>query len=107
MDYDATDIASVYDRARALMPETARLWCDLLMEYVDVAAGAPIIDLGCGTGRFSQLLAREFGLPVIGIDPSEKMLEQARGKPASANLSYRQGVAEALPLPGRFKSELQ
>jgi len=34
MDYDQTEIAAFYDKARAPAPETARLWQDLLSVYV-------------------------------------------------------------------------
>lgn len=55
MDYDKTEIAATYDKARALAPETDRLWQDLLSAHIDRAAIALVIDLGCGTGRFSEL----------------------------------------------------
>ena len=99
MDYDKTEIAATYDKARALAPETRRLWQDLLSLHIDRAAISLVIDLGCGTGRFSELLAAHFGVQVIGIEPSQKMVDQARRKPATGNVVYRQGSAEALPLP--------
>jgi hypothetical protein len=49
MDYDQTEIAASYDKARVLAPETARLWQDLLTPYTHRAATSLIIDLGCGT----------------------------------------------------------
>jgi ubiquinone/menaquinone biosynthesis C-methylase UbiE len=91
MDYDKTEIAATYDEARALAPETVRLWQDLLSVRIDRAAISLVIDLGCGTGRFSELLAAHFGVQVIGIDPSQKMVDQARRKPATGNVVYRQG----------------
>ena len=75
MDYDKTEIATTYDKARALAPETARLWQDLLSTHIDRDAISVVVDLGCGTGRFSELLAAHFGAQVIGIDPSEKMVD--------------------------------
>ena len=63
------------------------------------AAISVVIDFGCGTGRFSELLAAHFGVQVIAIDPSQKMVDQARRKPATGDVFYRQGSAEALPLP--------
>jgi ubiquinone/menaquinone biosynthesis C-methylase UbiE len=86
MDYDKTDIATNYDKARALAPETLRLWRDLLSVSIDRAAISLVIDLGCGTGRFSELLATHFGVEVIGIDPSQKMVDQARRKPATGSV---------------------
>src|SRR5580693_9764262 len=97
MDYDKTEIAADYDRARALAPETARLWQELLSTDIDRASVSLVIDLGCGTGRFSELLAAHFGVQVIGIDPSLKMLDQARRKPTIRNVVYCQGLAEAVP----------
>jgi len=99
MDYDQTEIAACYDKARALTPETARLWQDLLSVWIDRAAASLIVDLGCGTGRFSRLLAEHLGVEVIGIDPSQKMLDQARQQPATGKVIYRQAPAEAMPLP--------
>jgi ubiquinone/menaquinone biosynthesis C-methylase UbiE len=96
MDYDRTEIATCYDRARVLAPETARLWQDLLAPHIHRAATSLVIDLGCGTGRFSDLLATHFSVQVIGIDPSRKMIAQAHGKPSTGNVSYRQGPAEAI-----------
>ena len=97
MDYDKTEIPTTYDKARALAPETRRLWQDVLSLYVKPAEISLLIDLGCGTGRFSELLAAHFGVQVIGIDPSLKMLDQARRKPAIGNVAYCLGLAEAVP----------
>ena len=80
------------------MPETLRLWRNLLSVYVDQPEMSLVIDLGCGTERFSEILAAHFGVQVIGIDPSLKMLDQARRKPTIGNVFYWQGSAEALPL---------
>jgi ubiquinone/menaquinone biosynthesis C-methylase UbiE len=101
MDYDKTEIPTTYDKARVLAPETRRLWQDLLSIHVDRAEISLVIDLGCGTGRFSELLAGHFSAHVIGIDPSLKMLEQARRKPAIGKVVYCQGAAEAVPFRDR------
>jgi len=95
MDYDKTEIPTTYDKARALAPETRRLWRDLLSVHIDRARISLIIDLGCGPGRFSELLAAHFGVQVVGIDPSLKMLDQACRKPMVRNVVYCQGLAFA------------
>jgi len=99
LDYDKTEIAAIYDKARALAPERVRLWRDLLSAHVDRSAVSLVLDLGCGTGRFSELLAEHFGVLVIAIDASRKMLDHARRKLVIENVVYQQGSAEALPLP--------
>src|SRR5215470_14102835 len=60
MNYDRTEIPAAYGKARARAPETRRLWQDLLSVHVDRAEISLVIDLGCGTGRFSELLAALF-----------------------------------------------
>ena len=98
MDYDMTEIAASYDKARALAPQTARLWQDLLSAHIAQGETSLIIDLGCGTGRFSEMLAARFNVEVVGIDPSEKMIGQARRKLSTGRVSYRRGPAEVIPL---------
>jgi len=97
VDYDVTDIATVYDLGRSHGPAVLDLW----MRAVEAHIRAPnrILDLGCGTGRFSSALAAHFDTEVIGIDPSAKMLEQARAKPADRRVRYERGRGEAIPLP--------
>src|SRR5947208_16615678 len=58
-----------------------------------------ILDLGCGTGRFSEALAVRFDAEVIGIDLSKKMLEQARGKQHDRRIRYELGRGESIPVP--------
>src|ERR1700746_3258850 len=41
--------------------------------------GRIALDFGCGTGRSSRFL-RDLGFDVIGVDVSEAMLDQARGR---------------------------
>jgi ubiquinone/menaquinone biosynthesis C-methylase UbiE len=71
MDYDRSSIATTYDEARALTPARRRHWQHLLSAHVYRTAIALVVDLGCGTGRFSEMLAAELGARVIGFDPSE------------------------------------
>ena len=97
MDYDQTAIATTYDTARGYRPEVLRQWLDLVAAH---APSAPklIVDLGCGTGRFTQPLADRFMAKVIGIDPSERMLAAARAKPGNGRVEFRQASSEKLPL---------
>ncbi len=99
MDYDATDIASTYDLGREHGPEFLTLWMDLVSSHVKDQHIKTILDLGCGTGRFTEALRARFEAEVIGIDPSEKMLAQARSKLANARIRYETGRAESIPLP--------
>ncbi len=97
MDYDRTDIPDSYDLGRGYSPEVLRLWLDTISALVPKGAVSDIIDLGCGTGRYSGPLADHFGANLLGVDPSEKMLEQARKKVSGGHVTFLQGVGEALP----------
>jgi ubiquinone/menaquinone biosynthesis C-methylase UbiE len=99
MDYDRTGVAASYDRARALTPEALSVWKRLLTLDVYPAVISRAVDLGCGTGRFSELLAAEFNCQVIGVDPSKKMLDEARSKLPTQGIIFMEGSGEAIPLP--------
>jgi ubiquinone/menaquinone biosynthesis C-methylase UbiE len=98
VDYDATDIPVAYDCGRDHGPEVLRLWMNLVSSGVGKRPVKTILDLGCGTGRFSEALAAQFDAEVVGFDPSKKMLEQARGKLRDPRVRYELGRGEAIPL---------
>lgn len=98
VDYDRTNIPESYDRARDHGPEVLRLWMDAVASRIGGRRPHRIVDLGCGTGRFTQGLAARFGAEVVGVDPSSKMLARANEKRADARVRYEVGAAEAIPL---------
>jgi len=98
MDYDKTNLPDAYARSRKLSPETARLWMDVVAEFLPSGGRAlSILDLGCGTGRFAPLLAERFGAKVVGVEPSEKMRTQAVENASHPRVTYLAGSAEAIP----------
>ena len=97
-DYDTTDIPAGYDRARDHGPEILNLWMRVVAEHLGVPKLSRILDLGCGTGRFTEGLAAQFNAEVIGLDPSAKMVERARQKLRDDRVRYCRGRAEAIPL---------
>lgn len=52
-------------------------WLKLINTYVPIQQGLRVLDLGCGPGFLSILLANQ-GCQVIGIDYSDQMLEEAK-----------------------------
>lgn len=101
MEYDETNIAAVYDSGRSYSPEILQQWLNLLSAYVPKDGVSRIIDLGCGTGRYSEPLSAHFQADVIGIDPSEKMLEEARKKSSRPTVIFKQASGEKLPVEER------
>lgn len=98
MDYDRTNMPENYDRGRRQPPGVLEMWMDRVAAAIEPAAVSSIIDLGCGTGRFTEALAKRFDAHVTGIDPSLKMLAQARAKPAAAGVRFVQGAGESMPV---------
>ena len=78
-----TSFASVYDTFMDNIPyeEWAEYLMDLLKEY-GISDGL-VLDLGCGTGNMTELLASA-GYDMIGVDNAEEMLEIAMEKRAKS-----------------------
>jgi ubiquinone/menaquinone biosynthesis C-methylase UbiE len=101
MDYDSTPIPAGYDLARSHTPEVLDLWMNTIASCVGQRSLGAILDLGCGTGRISQVLASRFAADVLGVDPSIKMLEKARNKSHSSQVRFAIGRGEEIPLRSR------
>jgi ubiquinone/menaquinone biosynthesis C-methylase UbiE len=96
MDYDQTPMPETYDRGRTPPDGVMDMWID----RVEAAVGrrvSSIVDLGCGTGRFTLPLADRFNATVIGVDPSEKMLAQANAKRVLERVRFVRGSGEHIP----------
>lgn len=89
--------AQDYGRHRAgFPPELVRR----LNERGIGTAGQRVLDLGTGTGSLARLFALA-GAEVVGLDPAERLMEQARTLDAEAGvrIDYRLGTAEKTGLP--------
>ncbi|MBM4460502.1 MAG: methyltransferase domain-containing protein [Chloroflexi bacterium] len=69
--------------------------------------GETVVDIGSGAGFDSLIASRLVGPAgrVIGFDMTDEMLKKARAGAAAmgaANVEFREGLAEALPLPDDF-----
>jgi len=92
--YNPGEAAKHYDVARQLPTATTALWLGALKSAIGDHEIARILDLGCGTGRFSTPLRQAFSCRVIGVEPSAAMLKVARVK---EDIVWLQGQAENLP----------
>lgn len=64
-----------------------------LMEVLPDVRGLGVLDLACGTGRYSRLLGERGAKSVIGLELSTEMLEGAE----KAYANFTQGDMRALP----------
>ena len=79
-----TDFALVYD---TLMDNTPyERWCEIITGILRRYGIEKelVLDLGCGTGTLTELLAKE-GYDMIGVDFSEEMLNRAMEKALEEN----------------------
>ena len=68
----------------------------LLKSLLRPTSGCSLLDIGCGTGHFTRLFARETKGVVIGLDPSEEWLSYAQAH-SEYHERYVLGRAEELP----------
>ncbi len=93
--YHDPAVAAAYREARALPDDVLAVWAGALRGLLPHARPRVVVDLGCGTGRFTATLARTFAAAVLGMDPAPAMLRECRAAGAGALAAAH---AEALPL---------
>lgn len=94
----------------AVLPDGVRplgvgTWCgepDAVDELVLSRCVGPVLDVGCGPGRFVAALCRD-GVPALGIDISAVAVARAR---ARGGLALRRPLEGLLPGEGRWRTVL-
>jgi ubiquinone/menaquinone biosynthesis C-methylase UbiE len=102
--YKADDVAEEYDSKRfsrggRLIDRREK---EAVLDALAPVDGKRVLEIACGTGRFTVLLA-ERGANVVGLDISRAMLTQGREKAREAGvddrISFLLGDAARLPFP--------
>jgi ubiquinone/menaquinone biosynthesis C-methylase UbiE len=106
--YQSTEVAADYDEHRFRTPKrmrrNARKWAAIEKALALTNGVKTIVDLPCGTGRFTGHLARA-GYEVVGSDISAEMMQQAAKLPSVQHANIRGYVrADAERLPFASKS---
>jgi len=91
--FDGHAAADDYD---VFTPQASARLVDAFVKLTRLKPGARVIDLGCGSGTFTALLARA-GYDSIGLDISAKLLEVGRRK--HPHIEFVAGDIEHLPFP--------
>src|SRR5258708_15218465 len=94
--YTATN-AAAYER---LMGRWSRVLAMEFLKFVAIAPGAPVIDIGCGTGSLASALASgPMPASVLGLDISPAYIAYAGRRPeGGAGAAFVVGDARALPV---------
>jgi ubiquinone/menaquinone biosynthesis C-methylase UbiE len=95
--YQESDLHRRYDLGRTLAPDATRALIAVLRAYAPQPVGL-VVDLGCGTGRFTAALAEAFAAPVVGVEPAPNMRAMAEAKPHPATVRFVPGWANCIPL---------
>jgi len=87
-------VSTSYDKGRE--GENFEFWAEEAKRLASLDENSLILDLGCGTGLYSQSLMKETGATICGLDPAVGMLGKAHEK--SSDLLLFNAVGEYLPL---------
>lgn len=98
VDYDAR-IHAVYAAGRQMSPDALQTWMSAFARHLPETRPLVWLDLGSGIGRMTPSLARAFGGPAYGVEPSDKMRTQALAHAGHPAVTYAAGSAEHIPLP--------
>lgn len=86
-------MADAYERGR---PEYAAAVVGALAAELELAPGAPVLDLAAGTGKLTRRLVTA-GFDVVAIEPQASLRDRLRDAIGAERV--REGYAEAIPLP--------
>ena len=70
-----------------------------MIDRLDIQKGSIILDLGCGTGALTKVLAEKVGAEgkVVAVDPDGERLKVAREKYSASNIEYIQVNDKTFP----------
>jgi ubiquinone/menaquinone biosynthesis C-methylase UbiE len=91
--FDSHAAESAYD---VFTPESNARLINACIRLMDQKCGARVVDLGCGSGVFSDLL-QHAGFSCVGLDISPRLI--AIGRRKYPNVEFVEGDVEHLPFP--------
>lgn len=97
--------AAGWDRALPIYDPLAKLmgadkYCRWVVEWLELAPGHRVLDIGCGTGTLAVLIKQLHpGVAVVGLDPDPRALARAARKAERAGVEVHldRGFSDQLP----------
>jgi SAM-dependent methyltransferase len=90
-EFNDVRLVPVYDAAFGWGPDD-----DFFLSVIEERPRSRVLDLGCGTGRFTLAMAAA-GHTVTGVDPAPASLTAARAKPGADAVTWIDGTSADLP----------
>jgi len=94
IDYNAA--AKSYDNTRNASEQLIALF----HKAVHFSSAVTILDFGCGTGNYLNLIQTLYGCQCYGVEPSEGM--RAKAKEKNSELIIEKGDHTRIPFPDRY-----
>jgi SAM-dependent methyltransferase len=96
---DYSKIAEYYDKVR-LVPTEVLL--SRIIEYGRICRKSAVLDLGCGTGRFTLCIQAAKPSVLLALEPSIEMLKQAASKDVPKRILWVRGDGQHIPFTDEF-----
>ncbi len=91
-----TEISKIYDDVRKSDLALIQRFIQALPSRSDMR----VLDIGCGTGNYTDLFQKLTQVEVYGVEPSAGMLEKARRK--NNHITFKIGQADSIPFDNDF-----
>jgi len=92
---DYSNIVEYYDKVR---PGPADVWISTIIELGKIIPDSDVLDIGCGTGRYTTRVAKASGARIYGVDSSIAMLRNALKADKGRTIHWILGDAHSPPL---------
>jgi ubiquinone/menaquinone biosynthesis C-methylase UbiE len=92
---DYSKIAKSYDKVRTELGDLL----SRIVRYGKINPKSLVLDIGCGTGRFTNNLSALAGCSLFGLEPSSDMLREAFLKDSFRSIAWIRGDGQRLPFP--------
>ena len=96
---DYCKIALFFDKGRTLSEQNTAMWLNRIANLSGGSKGTRVLDIGCGTGRFSIPMTTRPGFDVTGADSSADRLARAKQKDSDAKVNLILVDASRLTFP--------
>lgn len=78
----------IYKDSKSMRYRTERR-CDYINAKIERQEGARVLEIGCGTGKMSHMLASRTKNQILGVDLCQPFIEEAKQNYALPNLKYK------------------